>query len=244
VADVADMADMADMPAIIIPPEVISRISVLKAQQQPVVVGVAGAVAVGKSTFASALAAATGGVTISTDGFLFSNDELEAAGLIERKGFPESFDLTRLVSFLQALRIAEPTGSSEPIGQLMRYSHETFDIEPDPQPFVRRPVVIIEGVNALQPDIAKLLDFRIYLDADEADIIGWYTYRFTELTEQARRTNQGFYTRFADQSPYELTQTAQLVWDMINAPNLHDCIEPTKAAADIVICKRADHSFA
>jgi type I pantothenate kinase len=230
---------MADMPAVSIPPEVLRRISVLNAQQEPVLVGVTGAVAVGKSTFASALASATGGVAISTDGFLFSNEELEAAGLIERKGFPESFDLTRLVSFLQALRIAGPTGSTgftAPIGQLMRYSHETFDIEPDPQPFVRRPVVIIEGVNALQPEIARLLDFRIYLDADEADIIGWYTYRFSELTEQARKTNQGFYTRFADQSPYELTH-------MINAPNLHHYIEPTKASADLIIHKHTDHSM-
>jgi type I pantothenate kinase len=104
--------------------------------------------------------------------------------------------------------------------------------------------VIVEGVNTLQPQFVPHLDLRIYLDADETDIVEWYTARFETLTLEARSSGTGFYTRFAAQSPDQLRGTARYVWDLINAPNLHQCIAPTRDNADLVIHKRADHSIA
>ncbi len=220
-----------------VPAEVISVIESLRRSGEPVLVGVAGAVAVGKTTFASKLAEATDGIAVSTDGFLLPNDVLEQRGLLERKGFPESFDVDALVWFLQTVR------TDEQIDGLPRYSHETFDVEPDPEPFVRRSIVIVEGVNVLQPGIAEHLDLCIYLDAAESDIINWYTTRFGALTDIARSTGEGFYTRFAAQTPEQLAMTARYVWDAINAPNLHECIAPTQSNANFVIRKHADHSM-
>jgi type I pantothenate kinase len=204
---------------------------------EPVLVGVAGSVAVGKTTFASALANSCGGVTVSTDGFLLPNTVLESQGLLDRKGFPESFDIDALIWFLQTVR------TDEVIDGLPRYSHETFDVEPNPEPFVRGPVVVVEGVNALQSNFVPYLDLCIYIDAGEEDNVQWYATRFAGLTDQARISGEGFYTRFTSQSPEQLRATAQWVWDMINAPNLHECIAPTKVNADVVITKRADHSI-
>jgi type I pantothenate kinase len=217
--------------------EVVERVAQLRMAHDPVVVGVAGSVAVGKTTFAARLAEACGGVVVSTDGFLLPNSVLEQAGLLDRKGFPESFDVDALIWFLQTVR------TDEQIDGLPRYSHDTFDVEPSPEPFIRQPVVIVEGVNALQPEFVEHLDLRIYLDADVDDIVAWYTARFETLTAEARTSGEGFYTRFAAQTPDQLRGTAQYVWDLINAPNLHRYIAPTRANADIVITKRADHSI-
>jgi type I pantothenate kinase len=220
-----------------IPTPVIDRIAALRAQAEPVVVGIAGSVAAGKTTFAHRLADHVDGVVVSTDGFLLPNDVLEARDLLDRKGFPESFDTDALQWFLRTVR------TDERIDGLPRYSHETFDVEISPDPFVRKSVVIVEGINALQPELAALLDLRIYLDASETDLIGWYTTRFERFTEDARQTGDGFYVRFAGQTREELRGTARYVWDLINAPNLRDHIAPTKSNADLVLRKRADHSF-
>ena len=203
----------------------------------PVVIGIAGPVAVGKTTLAAALQHATNGSTRSTDGFLFSNRHLEALGILDRKGFPESYDAQSLVSFLRAVH-ARPS-----IVGLNRYSHETFDIEPDPEPFLTADVVIVEGVNALQSAYRPHLGITVYLDADEQDVIGWYTERFCALTQQARETGHGFYCRFAALSADKLTDMARAVWDAINAPNLHQHIKPTRDHADWVIRKAANHSL-
>lgn len=224
-----------------VPPAVIDRIDaalqVTRDKRGPVLVGIAGPVAVGKTTFASALALATGGATRTTDGFLLSNAQLEARGILDQKGFPQSYDNQRLIEFLQQIRI------SDTVTGLSRYSHETFDVEPDPQPFHRDRIVIIEGVNALQPTIAAQLDVRLYLDADEPDVIDWYTDRFRKLTRLAQQSGTGFYTRFASLSSEDLTAMAHAVWHAINAPNLHQHIAPTKAHADVVIRLSADHTL-
>jgi type I pantothenate kinase len=221
----------------VIPSSLLELIRERAKDRRPVLVGVAGAVAVGKSTFSCALAEATGGATRSTDGFLLPNAALEAAGTLYRKGFPESYDTDRMVHFLQVVR-DQPT-----VHGLQRYSHETFDVEPDPEPFVAADLVIVEGVNALQPDYAPLLDVRVYLDADERHVIDWYTDRFRSLTQHARETGAGFYTRFVPLSPDELTEMAHGVWRAINSPNLHQHILPTRDTADVVIHKSADHSL-
>ncbi len=220
-----------------VPEQVLGLIHRRLESRRPVLVGVAGPVAVGKSTFARTLAGVTGGVTRSTDGFLLPNTVLEAAGILYRKGFPESYDTGRMVQFLRDLR------DQSVIEGLHRYSHETFDVEPDPTAFVTSHVVIVEGVNTLQPDFAPLLDVRIYLDAPEHDVISWYTDRFRSLTQLARETGEGFYTRFVPLSSAELTEMAHSVWHSINAPNLHQFIQPTRAAADIVVHKSTDHTL-
>jgi type I pantothenate kinase len=221
----------------VIPEEVLARIQILIETSNPVLVAVAGAVAVGKSTFAAELATRCDGVVVSTDGFLLPNDTLDERGLAQQKGFPESFDVDALRWFLETVR------NDETIDGLPRYSHDTFDVERSPEPFVRRPVVIIEGVNALQSNIAELVDLRIFLDAAEEDVIGWYTTRFERFTEDARQTGEGFYTRFADQTKDQLAGTARYVWDLINSPNLHQHIAPTKVNADIVLTKAANHTI-
>ncbi len=224
----------------LVPPQLLQAINDARRELEspgPVVIGIAGPVAVGKTTFATALERATNGSTRSTDGFLFPNHHLDALGILDRKGFPESYDEDALVGFLQSIR-AEST-----IGTLNRYSHETFDVEPDPEPFLIAEVVIVEGVNALQAAYRPHLDIAVYLDAEESDVIDWYTERFRLLTQHARETGHGFYTRFVPLSEDQLTDMAHAVWNAINAPNLHGYIEPTRDAADWVIRKAADHSL-
>jgi type I pantothenate kinase len=180
--------------------EVVQRIAALRSEIDPVLVGIAGSVAVGKTTFAQRLAQSCDGVVVSTDGFLLPNQVLEANGLIDRKGFPESFDVDALVWFLQAVR------TDEQIDGLPRYSHETFDVEASPDPFVRRPVVIVEGVNTLQPQFVPHLDLRIYLDAEETDIIDWYTDRFETLTAGARTSGGRFLHPIRRSKPRTVTR--------------------------------------
>jgi type I pantothenate kinase len=201
-----------------------------------VIVAVAGPVAVGKTTFADHLARAVGGQVVSTDGFLMTNAELESKGLIDRKGFPESYDTQRLHAFLREVR----TATSVPVHQ---YAHDVFDINPIPVQFAPGRVTVIEGINALQGSVAELADVRIYLDAEIESVIEWFTNRFVGLTDIARETGKGFYLRFAEQSPEQLRATARWVWDTINAPNVDQHIAPTKRNADIVLTKAADHSF-
>ncbi len=204
------------------------------------VIAVAGAVAAGKSTLSSNLAALLvdrGTVTVvSTDGFLLSNLTLGQRGLLERKGFPESYNVSALQRFVTAVRENQPTIA------VPEYSHSLFDVVKGAT--IKAPdIVIIEGVNALQPDVAALADICIYLDAPDDAIISWFTTRFVELTDEARRSQQGFYVRFASLDRREVTDVAVNVWNAINGPNLHEHIRPTMAQATIVVTKRADHSI-
>ncbi len=217
-------------------------IDVLLRESRPVLIALTGPVAVGKSTYARLLSeelnrrhgdnAAT---VVSTDSFLHPNARLEAEGLIDRKGHPESFDYEGMQRFLAALR------TDETIAGLQRYRHDTFDVEPRPDPLVVTPVMIIEGVNALQPVIADAVDLRLYLDADLSAILNWFESRFFELTALARSTGGGFYLQFAELSPGDLTATARWVYETINLPNLVQHIAPTKERADVVITKTLNH---
>lgn len=206
------------------------------------IVAVAGAVAAGKSTLSRNLAArlARSGqgvvAVVSTDGFLMPNIELEQRGLLERKGFPESYNVSALQRFVSAVRENQPTIA------VPEYSHSLFDVVEGAT--IKAPdIVIIEGVNALQPDVAALADVCIYLDAPDDAVISWYTDRFAEFTDEARRSNQGFYVRFASLDRQEVTDVAVHVWNTINGPNLHEHIRPTMAQATIVVTKRSDHSI-
>ena len=217
----------------------------------PFVVGVAGSVAVGKSTIARLLRElmsrwpGTPRVElVTTDGFLYTNAELERRGIMHRKGFPESYDRRALVSFLTEVK----SGSAE--ARAPFYSHVRYDIMPDAHVTVRRPdVVIVEGLNVLSPPptpndvaVSDLFDFSIYVDADEDDIAQWYVNRFLALRQGAFSNPNSFFKVFAELSDAEAVETAMGYWNDINLPNLRENVEPTKHRATLVLRKAADHA--
>ncbi|MEZ5189361.1 MAG: type I pantothenate kinase, partial [Microbacterium sp.] len=217
----------------------------------PFVVGVAGSVAVGKSTIARLLRElmsrwpGTPRVElVTTDGFLYSNEELERRGIMHRKGFPESYDRRALVRFLTDVK----SGAAEVRAPF--YSHMRYDIMPDAHVTVRRPdVVIVEGLNVLSPPptpndvaVSDLFDFSIYVDADADDIARWYVHRFLALRQGAFSNPNSFFKVFADLSDAEAVDTAMGYWNDINLPNLRENVEPTKHRATLVLNKAADHT--
>ncbi|MFI8632463.1 type I pantothenate kinase [Microbacterium sp. NPDC077663] len=217
----------------------------------PFIVAVAGSVAVGKSTVARLLRElmsrwpGTPRVElVTTDGFLYPNAELERRGIMDRKGFPESYDRRALVDFLLAVK------SGEAEVRAPYYSHMRYDIIPDAQVTVRRPdVIIVEGLNVLAPapnphDIAvsELFDFSIYVDADHDHIAQWYVNRFLALREAAFSNPNSFFKVFADISDEEAVTRALGYWNEINLPNLVENVEPTRHRAKLVLRKAADHT--
>jgi type I pantothenate kinase len=205
------------------------------------VIGIAGSVAVGKSSMAARLAAGLSdlgarAVIVGTDGFLFPNSVLRARHLYLRKGFPETYDEERLVAFIRLAR----TGVAS--AEIPVYSHSLFDVDGLREAELGD-VVIVEGVNALQPAVARELSHRIYVDADEPVIFRWYADRFAGLIEQAEVDERSFYRQFAPLDPEARAEFIQQVWDGINRVNLHDHIVHTRAHADTVIHLRADHSI-
>ncbi|GAB3284883.1 type I pantothenate kinase [Microbacterium lacusdiani] len=220
-------------------------------QTTPFVVGVAGSVAVGKSTIARLLRELMSRWSdtprvelVTTDGFLYSNAELERRGLMDRKGFPESYDRRALVEFVTKVK----SGADEVRAPF--YSHMKYDIMPDAHVVVRRPdVVIVEGLNVLQPPpapndvaISDLFDFSIYVDADAQHIEQWYIDRFLALREGAFSNPASHFNVFAHLTDEEATETARGYWNDINLPNLLENVLPTKHRASLVLRKGVDHS--
>jgi type I pantothenate kinase len=217
----------------------------------PFVVGVAGSVAVGKSTIARLLRElmsrwpGTPRVElITTDGFLYPNAELERRGLMSRKGFPESYDRRALLAFLTQVK------SGAPEVRAPFYSHMRYDIVPDAHITVRRPdVVIVEGLNVLQPPptpndvaVSELFDFSIYVDADSEHITQWFIDRFLALRRGAFSNPNSFFNVYAHLSDDEAISTALGFWNNINLPNLEENVLPTKHRATLVLEKAADHA--
>lgn len=217
----------------------------------PFVVGVAGSVAVGKSTIARLLRElmsrwpGTPRVElVTTDGFLYPNAELERRGLMDRKGFPESYDRRALLSFLTEVK----SGVAEVRAPF--YSHMRYDIVPDAHVVVRRPdVVIVEGLNVLQPPpapndvaVSDLFDFSIYVDANSAHIATWYIERFLALRKSAFSNPSSYFNVFAHLTDDEAVTTARGYWDEINMPNLLENVLPTRHRATLVLRKGAEHA--
>ncbi len=218
------------------------------------VVAVTGSVAVGKSTFSRVLAqvlsrwAAHPTIElVATDGFLLPNKVLEERGLMERKGFPESYDLRAMLDFMIAVRQGTPT-LKVPV-----YSHDSYDIVPNEYLEIRRPeILILEGLNLLQmtlhgearrPKIfaSDMIDISIYVDAEETDIRRWYLERFMLLKNTAFRNPRSFFHRYADMNDDEARKFATEVWEKINLVNLVSNVAPTRERAQIVMQKGPDH---
>ncbi len=222
-----------------------------RAQRTPFVIGVAGSVAVGKSTIARLLRELLARwedtprvELVTTDGFLFPNAELARRGLMERKGFPESYDRRTLLRFVSAIK----SGAAEVRAPF--YSHLNYDIVPDAQVVVRQPdILIVEGLNVLQPPapghglaVSDLFDFTIYVDARTSDISRWYEERFLRLQRGAFTNPKSFFHRFASLSEDEARARARTIWGSINEPNLLQNIRPTRSRATLVLRKDSDHT--
>jgi type I pantothenate kinase len=199
-------------------------------------VGVAGSVGVGKTTFAASLAQELRARTISTDGFLLSNSELEARGLIDRKGFPESYNHEAFYTFISALH-----KNQWPI-DIPLYSHELFDVVAGFK-LEQSSVVIAEGINALQSPLQESLDVAIYLHADERIIEDWFVARMHRFIVDAETKPGGFYDRFVAWDVDRRTDFARQVWDTINLPNLRNHIAPSAVKADWVVEFDAGHAI-
>ena len=222
-----------------------------RAASTPFVIGVAGSVAVGKSTIARLLRELLSRwddtprvELVTTDGFLLPNAELERQGLMERKGFPESYDRKALLRFVTAVK----SGAAEVRAPF--YSHLSYDIVPDAEIVVRRPdVLIVEGLNVLQPAgggnrlaVSDLFDFSVYVDARTRDIAHWYEERFLKLQRGAFTNPKSYFHRYAQLTEDEARARAGSIWTAINEPNLLQNIRPTRSRAKLVLRKDVDHA--
>jgi type I pantothenate kinase len=220
----------------------------------PFIIGIAGSVAVGKSTTARVLRALlrrwpnTPKVDlIATDGFLLPNAELEREGLMEKKGFPESYDRLALSTFLADIK-AGKSNVSAPV-----YSHLAYDIVPGERIAIDRPdILIVEGLNVLQtskpprdgrviPFVSDFFDFSVYLDADDDVIRQWYVDRFLRLRDTAFRDPKSYFHRYAAVDETEARHVAEALWTSINLVNLRENILPTRPRAHLILGKAADH---
>jgi len=219
------------------------------APKMPYVIGIAGSVAVGKSTSARILKALLTRwpehprvELITTDGFLHPNAVLNERGIMNRKGFPESYDTKRLIQFLRELKAGMPAVSA-PV-----YSHVEYDIVQNDSMTVRQPdILILEGLNVLQTGVestefvSDYFDFSIYIDAEERDIEGWYVDRFLALRQTVFQNPASFFTHYAHLTDSEAVEVARTIWREINGKNLRENIVPTRARASLVMQKSGDH---
>ena len=220
------------------------------ARVPPYIIAVAGSVAVGKSTFARLLQALLARwpehprvELVTTDGFLHPNRVLQARGLLERKGFPESYDQRRMIAFLRSVKAGEPEV------QVPVYSHLAYDIVPDQFDVIRQPdILVFEGLNVLQTpsgaavSASDFFDVSVFVDANEGDIERWFLARLLVLQQTAFRDPKSYFHQFSHLGPEEATAMGRRVWAEINGPNLRENIAPTRARARLVLTKGPDHA--
>ena len=223
-------------------------------RKMPYIIGVAGSVAVGKSTTARVLQALLARWSprpkvdlVTTDGFLLPNAVLEREGLMEKKGFPESYDLSALLLFLYDVKAGR-----RPVRAPI-YSHLVYDVMPNQWVEIDRPdILIVEGLNVLQagrppkdgkaiPFVSDFFDFSVYLNADEEVLRQWYVDRFLTLRSTAFRDPMSYFHRYAKLSDAEAMETATSIWSRINLVNLRENILPTRQRADLILSKSANH---
>jgi type I pantothenate kinase len=221
----------------------------------PYVIGIAGSVAVGKSTTARILRRLLSRWPnhpkvdlVTTDGFLLPNKILERDGIMARKGFPESFDLPAILRFMSDIK-AGTRNVRAPV-----YSHLHYDVVAGEWIEVDQPdILILEGINVLQtgrpprdgrgiPNVSDFFDFSIYIDAENADLRKWYVDRFFTLRDGAFKNPQSYFHRYASHTDVEARETATRIWETINLVNLRENVLPTRPRADLVLRKGADHA--
>jgi type I pantothenate kinase len=228
----------------------------LAEHRTPFVIGVAGSVSVGKSTTSRLLRellSQTPGHPhvdlITTDGFLYPNRVLADRGLMQRKGFPESYDRAALLQFVMDVK----SGAEEVSAPV--YSHLIYDIVPGERIVVRRPqILIVEGLNVLQPPrrrmdgflslaVSDFFDFSVYVDAAAHDLRRWYVERFMMLRATAFQDPRSYFRRYADLDAEQAQETAARIWDTINGPNLASNILPTRGRATVILRKGPGHDI-
>lgn len=224
-------------------------------ERTPYVIGIAGSVAVGKSTIARLLRLLLARwpehprvELVTTDGFLLPNAELERRGLMQRKGFPESYDRRALLRFVARVK------SGEPVVRAPVYSHLVYDVVPGEEIVLEQPdILLLEGLNVLQPArprpngvtelaVSDFFDFSLYVDAPEDAVRSWYVKRFLQLRETAFRDPNSYFRRYADLDHDAAVKRAEELWDTINGPNLTQNIAPTRGRASVVLYKAPDHA--